>query len=206
MLYRAMKKNYCRCRRHRQCCPRRKARAFVFSFAFCSTNKLPHGIIASHHLDALTPLAFSRRRGSHQPSSSPHFHLPTPLTTCRNTAKIQHIIQYMSTRTHTPLSLHAPLPQTGTRHLPFLYSSLYVPYICLLIYSSRTVFSFFFIQSCFFVILFSPVDTFLFVFLPLPFAICHICLFRHEFCCIYSFPLLLRNSRFLFIIFLTGFL
>jgi hypothetical protein len=148
--------------------PAAKQERFLSSFAFCSTNKLPHGIIASH-----LSTHFSRRRGSHHPWLQPPTsfrRLLSPRVGIQQRYGHIQIHTYMSTRTHTSTITACSI--AADRHLSAstlrLYSSLYAPYICLLIYLSRTVFSFFFIQSCFFVILSPPVHFFVCPFTPSP--------------------------------------
>lgn len=113
--------------------PAAKRRAFVFSFAFVH-KQVTTGIIASHLAALSTPL-ISPRRGCTNPGPSPHFLLPTPFSTCRNTAKIQpHTATYVHLhRTHTP-PLHIPCRRQAYVVFHSLAFFVYLRSLYLLVY------------------------------------------------------------------------
>lgn len=183
-------------------------RSFLHSH-FVLQTKLPHGIIASHQERTLTPWSLGDV-GRTTPGSSPP---PHPLASADNSfsrvgiqqrySRIQiHIRTCPSARIH-----HHCILQAADRHLSCstfrFYPSLNAPYIC---YLSRTVFFHFFLYPVLILLYYLPPcrPFFRLFFYPSPFAICHICLFRLEFCCVFFFSCY-AIFRFLFIIFSQDF-
>lgn len=185
----------------------KRARSFLLSH-FVLQIKLPHGIIASHQERTLTPWSLGDE-GSHHPRLQPSSPFScadafSPRVGIQQRYRhIQiHIRTCPSARIH-PQSQHAP----GHRQafVVFHIPSLNAPYIC---YLSRTVFSFFSLSSLvssFLYIIAPPVNLFCFTTPPLrnmPY-----CLFRLEFCCVYSSSLVVtRKLQVLVYYLLTGFL
>lgn len=194
MLYCAMKRICCHWRRHRQC-PRCEARALLFSFAFEVTT----GIIAPISLRLTPGLGETRVASTSAPAPTSLCRLLRPRVGLQ--PRYSHIQFYIRTS-----PLHAYITAAADRHMSssiFLtFSVSYAPYICLLyLFITFCHLGFFFYLILFFFrsYIISPPDglsphLFVCFFTPSPFPICHICLCRLEFCCIYSFSRVVTQS------------
>jgi hypothetical protein len=175
---------------------------------------LSHFVLQTSYHTALSlriSTHFSRRRESHHPRlQPPHFLLPTSFTTCRNTAKIQphtdtyvHVHPHAYTHHHCMLDchrqafvvLHFPFLSVSLRSL-YLLAYLFIPY-CLFVFLYPVLFLSYII---------SPLSTFFVCFLPPPIRnMPYLSVSARVLLYIHFLPLLLRNFRFLFIIFSQDF-